>query len=65
MDQTKLKIVKTQATSTLEFLKAFESIYMLSTLKPITYESKSALKRSQTHLMRKRCGIKAYKPRYN
>ena len=37
-------------TSTLDFLKAFESIYMISTLKPINFESKSPPKRSQTNL---------------
>ena len=61
----KLKRMKPQATSTLDFLKTFESIYMISTLKPITFESRSTPKRTQAHLKRKQCGIKAHKPRSN
>ncbi len=57
-----IKRVQPQATSTLEFLKAFKSIYMLSSLKAITFESRSTPKRAQAHLMRKQCGIKAQYP---
>ena len=50
MDETKLERMKPQATSTLDFLKAFESIYMLSTLKPITFESRSTPKKDSSAL---------------
>ena len=62
MDKTKLKRMKPQTTSTLDFLKAFQSIYMLSTLKLIAFKTRSTPKRTQKHLMRKQCGIKAHKP---
>ena len=57
MDLTNLKRLKPQATGAIDFLKAFESIYMISTLKPITFESRNALKWAQTQLMRNQSSL--------
>lgn len=56
MDQAKFKRVKLQATSTLDFLKAFECIDTISTIKLITFDPRSTPNQSQST----KCGIKAH-----